>query len=358
MNVVLEGLTKSFGGAPVLDGLNLTVRDQEFLSLLGPSGCGKTTTLNIVAGFIEPDGGSVFFDGEPMNDVPANRRGTGMVFQKYALFPHMTVFDNIAYGLKLRKAESSLIKHEVAAALDLVGLPGKEQRYPQQLSGGEQQRVALARALAIKPRVLLFDEPLSNLDAKLRKRMQTELRQVQRAVEITTIYVTHDQEEAFVLSDRVAVMNNGRIEQVGSPVEIYENPRTDFVADFIGEFNVFEGKILSIVESKAMLDVDNTRLLIPVSDTPDAGQRVKIAIRPEKVGLSKEPLIGENVLPGEIISRRFSGALSQFVVTFGGMQIVAQLPNIRLIRSLKVGDQVYVELRPDDWTILSKRHSE
>ncbi len=286
--VRLENLVKRFDGVTAVDDVSLTIRSGEFLSLVGPSGCGKTTTLNLIAGFIAPDAGEMFVDGERLNDVPIYRRKMGMVFQSYALFPHMTVFDNIAFGLRMQKLPESTVRREIGRALELVRLPGVEQRYPRQLSGGQQQRIALARALVINPRVLLLDEPLSNLDAKLRKEMRIELRDIQKAVGITAIFVTHDQEEALSLSDRLAVMHQGRIDQVGTPIEIYETPQTEFVNSFIGETNLLALRVLEVQGGEAWLDLGGKRLALQLGDAAvQPGDLLKVSIRPEKIGLSE-----------------------------------------------------------------------
>lgn len=247
--VQLRSITKRFGSMVAVDRVSLDIKDGEFVSLLGPSGCGKTTTLRIIAGFIEPEEGDVLVMGEDISDRPPHKRNMGMVYQNYALFPHMTVFDNIAYGLRRRKLPMPRIREAVGRALELVQLTGLGDRYPNQLSGGQQQRVALARAVAIEPKVLLLDEPLSNLDAKLRKQMQVELRDLQRRLKITTIYVTHDQEEALVLSDRIVVMSGGRVMQVGKPGAIYHRPANTFVANFIGSINFLRGRLTKLTNS-------------------------------------------------------------------------------------------------------------
>ena len=234
----------AYGATPVLHDVDLDVHKGELVSLLGPSGCGKTTTLNIIAGFLEPSRGTVSLGGRVVNQVPPYRRNTGMVFQSYALFPHMNVFDNVAFGLRIRRLPAAETARRVREALALVRLEGLGDRAIRQLSGGQQQRVAIARALAIDPLVLLMDEPLSNLDAQLRRQMRVELRRLQRQVGITTIFVTHDQEEALTLSDRLVVMNHGRIEQVGTPVELYRKPRTAFVAQFLGHPNFLSGEVV------------------------------------------------------------------------------------------------------------------
>ena len=235
VNVQLVNVTKRFEEIVATDHVNLNIKEGEFFTLLGPSGCGKTTTLRLIAGFYTPDEGEIFFGNTLMNSVPPFKRNTGMVFQNYAIFPHMNVFNNVAYGLKIRKMKYKNLKKRVLEALELVRLGDLEKRLPSQLSGGQQQRIALARALVIEPDVLLFDEPLSNLDAKLRIEMRTEIKKIQKRLKITSIYVTHDQEEALSISDRIAIMNNGSIQQVGSPKQVYTNPQNAFVADFIGQ---------------------------------------------------------------------------------------------------------------------------
>ncbi|HIP74610.1 MAG TPA: ABC transporter ATP-binding protein [Thermococcus paralvinellae] len=271
---------------------SLKAKEGEFLTLLGPSGCGKTTTLRIIAGFEKPDRGEVLFDGRVMNEIPPYGRNIGMVFQDYALFPHMSVFKNIAFGLELRKLPRREIEKRVLRILKLVGLEGLENRYPEQLSGGQQQRVALARALVIEPEVLLLDEPLSNLDAKIRERLRGEIKRIQKELSITTIYVTHDQEEAMAISDRIAVMKDGTIEQVGKPLEIYYNPKTEFVARFLGLSNILE---LEAENGKAHLG----KLCFNVG----RDGKVKIFFRPESVYITEgdfAEIVGHELLPGRI----------------------------------------------------------
>ncbi len=242
--VELRNVTKTFDDQQVLKGINLKIYENEFLTLLGPSGCGKTTTLRIIAGFVEPDGGKLLFNGIEISKLPPYKREVNTVFQKYALFPHLNVFDNIAFGLTIKKTEKTVVKQKVEKMLSLVGLSGYEKRDVISLSGGQQQRVAIARALINEPKVLLLDEPLGALDAKLRKEMQTELKKIQKEVGITFIYVTHDQEEALSMSDTVVVMKDGEIQQIGTPTDIYNEPENRFVADFIGESNIIEGNMI------------------------------------------------------------------------------------------------------------------
>ncbi|RLF25672.1 MAG: ABC transporter ATP-binding protein, partial [Thermoprotei archaeon] len=259
VSVKLVEVTKRFGDFVAVDHISFHVREGEFFTLLGPSGCGKTTTLRLIAGFYKPDEGEIYFDNKLVNDLPPWKRNIGMVFQNYALWPHMNVWDNIAYGLKVRKIPRREIEKRVKEAIRLVGLEGLEKRKPSQLSGGQQQRVALARALVIEPQVLLLDEPLSNLDAKVRAQLRVEIRKLQKKLKITTIYVTHDQEEALSISDRVAVMSHGRILQIGTPREVYENPSSRFIADFIGMSNFIEGTVkelhppMALIEAKGVL---------------------------------------------------------------------------------------------------------
>jgi len=271
---------------------HLEARDGEFLTLLGPSGCGKTTTLRIIAGFEKPERGEILFDGKRVNDLPPYERGIGIVFQDYALFPHMTVFKNIAFGLEMKRLPKAEIERRVRWALELVGLEGLENRYPEQLSGGQQQRVALARALVVEPDVLLLDEPLSNLDAKIRERLRGEIKRIQRELGITTVYVTHDQEEAMAVSDRIAVMNVGRVEQVGKPLELYYRPRTEFVARFLGLSNILE---LKAENGKACLG----------GLCFDVGRdgKVRVFFRPESVHVKPgdtAEVIDHELLPGRI----------------------------------------------------------
>lgn len=284
-SVELQNVTKRFGDFVAVDALNLEIGDGEFFSLLGPSGCGKTTTLRMVAGFEQPTVGEIYIMGHPVAGIPAYRRPVNTVFQSYALFPHMTVAQNVAFGLEMQKVSRSEIKRRVSEALDLVRLPQLSERKPGQLSGGQQQRIALARALVNRPEVLLLDEPLGALDLKLRKAMQLELKQIQAEVGITFIYVTHDQEEALTMSDRIAVMNEGVVQQTGAPKEIYEHPSNRFVADFIGETNFVPGRVLTMGEFTSVEVAGQPWLASPEGRTLSLNQMVTIAIRPEKITL-------------------------------------------------------------------------
>jgi putative spermidine/putrescine transport system ATP-binding protein len=340
-DVRLEGLAKSYGHVRAVDGVSLTIGQGEFVTLLGPSGSGKTTTLMILAGFVAPDAGDVFIGGTRMTETPAHRRALGMVFQHYALFPHMTVFDNIAYPLRMRRVPRASIRERVRAALALVRLPGVGARYPRQLSGGQQQRIALARALVYEPQLLLMDEPLGALDKKLREDMQVELRTLQQSLGITTLYVTHDQEEAMALSDRVVVMRDGRLEQDGAPADLYERPRTRFVADFIGASNCLEGKLE--VTGDSWRFVTREGLALPASPaTSLAGQPAHLVIRPERIRWA-------DVEPAEVSARGVLTAVTYLgeriryrVCLDGGPSVTVTHPNVSGVRRLAPGTAVRV----------------
>ena len=290
VDVELCGLHKRYGALVVVESLDLRIEPGEFVSLLGPSGCGKTTTLRAISGLVRPDGGEVRVGGRVMNDVPAHRRGLGLVAQNYALFPHMTVRDNVAFGLRMRKVPAADIERRTQEALATVQLASMADRYPRQLSGGQQQRVALARCLVIEPDVLLLDEPLGALDKKLREAMQVELKSLQRQVGITTIFVTHDQEEALTMSDRIAVMHQGRLQQFGTPEEIYERPRNRFVADFIGVCNFLACRVAKCGPGLVQVSLEDGALVpvaVPVGATGfTEGARAVLAVRPEKIAVN------------------------------------------------------------------------
>jgi len=299
--VHIENIRKTYGEFTALEGLTLGMAEGEFVSFLGPSGCGKTTALRIVAGFEFADSGSVLIDGQAIDGLAPNRRNMGMVFQNYSLFPNMSAIDNVAFGLRVRKKSGDQVAKRAREMLELVGLSGKEANYPHQMSGGQQQRVALARALAIEPRVLLLDEPLSALDAKVRVNLRNEIRVIQKELGISTIFVTHDQEEALTISDRIAVLSQGRLEQFATPEQIYRNPATPFVAAFVGESNRFSGTVA------AGSAVDFAGSLVPLAGATShpVGTRVDVLVRPESTALL-DP--GEPGLPATVISQQFQGS--------------------------------------------------
>jgi iron(III) transport system ATP-binding protein len=317
MRVRLDGVVKRFKTMAALAGVSLVIEDGEFFTLLGPSGCGKTTTLRIIAGFYDSDEGTVYFDDVPQNGVPPAQRGIGIVFQNYALWPHMTVEGNIAYGLRLQHVPAAEIKQRIGDVLEQVGLTGLERRTPGQLSGGQQQRVAVARALVLNPRVLLLDEPLSNLDAKVRARLRSEIRRLQQDLRITTIYVTHDQEEAMVLSDRIAVMNAGMVLQIGTPVELYEHPDSLFVADFIGTSNLLPGEAVEIRGD--IVAVRTSAGIVHGAAVGSVAPRmpVVVAVRPENVRLA-DGTAAETVLPGTVALTQYLGSLIRYEVEMAG----------------------------------------
>jgi putative spermidine/putrescine transport system ATP-binding protein len=310
----LTGVQKHFGEFHAVDDFNLVAERGEFVSFLGPSGCGKTTTLRMIAGFEQPTAGTIRIAGEDVTNRPPNRRNVGMVFQSYALFPNMTVADNIGFGLKVRKRPGDQIRKRVTELLELINLPNNGSRYPYQLSGGQQQRVALARALAFEPQVLLLDEPLSALDAKIRVALRHEIRSIQRQLGITTVYVTHDQEEALSLSDRVVVMSQGRMEQVGTPFEIYNFPSTAFVASFVGTLNVLTGAVADAGRGELTIAGQPVRVARPFEGA--AGREVRLALRPEMVSLGAGG-DGENRLTGKVVDVSFLGSIVRIRVGLG-----------------------------------------
>ena len=347
----LENCTMAFDGEVVLDNINLYINDHEFLTLLGPSGCGKTTTLRIIGGFQTPTSGTVFFDGVRINDVPPHKRAVNTVFQKYALFPHLNVFENIAFGLRIPKADpenkkkvklpEQEIRSRVMEMLEIVNLKGFEKRRINQLSGGQQQRVAIARALVNQPKVLLLDEPLGALDLKLRKDMQNELKRIQQTMGITFIYVTHDQEEALSMSDTVVVMDKGRIQQIGTPEDIYNEPKNAFVADFIGESNILDG----IMRADGVVEIFNRKFqCLDKGFLPD--EPVDVVIRPEDVDIVPED---QGQLKGTVTSVTFKGVHYDTIVDFYGFKWLIQTTDY-----CPVGSRIGIKIDPDGIHVMKK----
>lgn len=337
----LKNIRVMFDDEQVLDGLNLSIRDKEFITLLGPSGCGKTTTLRIIAGFLEPDEGEIVFEGKKLNGVPAYKRQVNTIFQRYALFPHLNVYENIAFGLRIKKQKEAEIKKSVKEMLKLVNLEGFEKRRVNTLSGGQQQRVAIARAIANQPKVLLLDEPLAALDLKLRKDMQKELRNIQRKLGITFIFVTHDQEEALTLSDRVVVMDKGRIQQVGTPQDIYNEPQNAFVADFIGESNILDGTMIK--DFYVNFSGNNFECL---DKGFEENEQIDVVVRPEDVDIVD---ISSGMLKGLVTSVDFLGVHYEIIVDIGGFKWM-----IQTTEEHKVGEEVGLYIEPDAIHIMKK----
>lgn len=359
MHVTLQQVIKRFGSTTVVDGVSFEIRDGEMFFLLGPSGCGKTTVLRMIAGFYQPDGGSLLFDGKPVHNVPPNKRNTGMVFQNYALWPHLTVAENVAYGLDTRGVPGDEKGKRVREALEIVKMTPYADRSPTQLSGGQQQRVALARALVIRPGILLLDEPLSNLDAKLRLEMRDELRRIHDETKITTLYVTHDQKEALSMADRMAVMRDGVIEQIGSPREIYRQPRNRFVAEFIGEMN-FVGGTVTKGEGGRGVEAPPTFALSVKSGVGElkghsaakmeTGQKVWCGFRPEAVRLGGD---GANSFPATVLDTTYLGEVEQFQLKLSdGTLVKAQVSNPD--RAYRNGEPVTFTVDPHDLIVLGE----
>ena len=339
--IELRDVTVGFDGEIVLDRLNLSIGDGEFVTLLGASGCGKTTTLRVIGGFIKPSSGEVFFDGREVSDIPPNKRPVNTIFQRYALFPNYNVFDNIAFGLKIKKVPKDEIARRVTDVLRLVNLSGFEKRRVTNLSGGQQQRVAIARALVNEPKVLLLDEPLAALDLKLRKDMQRELRNIQKELGITFIYVTHDQEEALSMSDTVVVMSNGRIQQIGTPIDIYNEPKNAFVADFIGESNILDGVMLA--DRKVRF---SGHTFTCVDSGFEAREPVDVVIRPEDVDIVPEE---RGMLRGTVTSVTFLGVHYEIIVDIGGFKWMIQTTDF-----VDVNEHIGLYIEPDAIHIMKK----
>jgi putative spermidine/putrescine transport system ATP-binding protein len=347
----INRLHKQFGDMTAVSGFDLDVEQGELLSLLGPSGCGKTTALRMIAGFERPTSGTIHLNGKDITAQPPNQRHIGMVFQSYALFPNMTVADNVGFGLKLKGLTGDAARKRVGELLDLIQMPDKGRSYPYQLSGGQQQRVALARALAIEPQVLLLDEPLSALDAKIRVDLRAEIRRIQQQLHITTLYVTHDQEEAMSLSDRVVVMNKGVIEQVGVPFDVYNYPTTAFVAHFVGQLNVLPVTVTDAAAGRVALGDQSIALEPPLAATN--GQVVSLAIRPEELELGAAE--GRNNLRGVVESITFLGSIVRVRAAVGEAKFNADLFNERLLTLPKAGEPVTINFPPHAAWVLSEQ---
>lgn len=341
-NVVeLKNISVTFDEEKILDHIDLKIKDKEFVTLLGPSGCGKTTTLRVIAGFVRPDEGDVLFDGEIINALPPHKRQVNTIFQRYALFPHLNVYENVAFGLRVKKVPEKEIKNQVADILKLVNLSGYEKRNISKLSGGQQQRVAIARAIINRPKVLLLDEPLAALDLKLRKDMQVELKNIQKSLGITFVFVTHDQEEALAMSDTVVVMNEGIIQQIGTPQDIYNEPENAFVADFIGESNILDG-----IMKKDFLAVINGKEFECLDSGFAENERVDIVIRPEDVDIVP---LDKGMLEGEVTSVTFLGVHYEIIVDVCGFKWMIQTTDEH-----KVGEKVGLFIEPDALHVMKK----
>jgi len=339
--IKLKNISISFDEEKIIDNMNLYIRDKEFITFLGPSGCGKTTTLRIIAGFLQPDSGEVIFDGKVINDVPPHKRQLNTIFQRYALFPHLNVYENIAFGLRLQKISEKEIKETVTEMLSLVNLKGFERRNIASLSGGQQQRVAIARALAVKPKILLLDEPLGALDLKLRKDMQVELKNIQKRLGITFIYVTHDQEEALSMSDTIVVMNGGKIQQIGTPLDIYNEPKNAFVADFIGESNIIEG----VMRADFWVEMAGNKFKC-LDKGFGVDEEVDVVVRPEDVDIVKAE---DGMISGKVTSITFKGVHYEIIVEIKGFKWMIQSTDYQ-----EVGSTIGLVIEPDAIHIMKK----
>lgn len=355
IDVELRGIMKKFQNNVVVQDFNLQVEQGEFIAFLGPSGCGKTTTLNMIAGFLDPDGGDLLIKGQRMNGVPPYKRELGMVFQTYSLFPHMTVAENIAYGLKLRKVGKQEMQERVKRVLELVKLPNVADRYPKQLSGGQRQRIAIARALVIEPSLLLLDEPLSNLDAKLREELRDELKRLHQEIGVTTIFVTHDQEEALALSDRIVVLNHGFVEQIGTPLEIYNQPASEFVHTFIGKTNRMEGEVIAIDADSIKVRTTGGLLIQAAKQARDFSlqQKVIVFVRPEKIKLSDTGVhTGANQVEGHLQLASFLGSYTECEVVAGKHTLSVKVQMSDKSAEREAGTTVYCNWDAEDVLIM------
>lgn len=354
VRVSVKEVWMRFGDVVALKGVSLDVDEGEFVTLLGPSGCGKTTLLRIIAGLYRPTSGRVFFDEDDVTGKPSWERNVGLVFQDYALWPHMTVFDNIAYGLKRRGLSRSEIKERVRNIASLLGLTELLERYPHQLSGGQQQRVALARALVINPSVLLLDEPLSNLDAKIRVNVRAEIKRLQKKLKITTIYVTHDQEEALVISDRIAVMRMGEIEQVGTPFDVYFKPRSTYVADFVGQVNMMQAEVRSRGEGRVLLETRIGPLIAYSDDAPPPGSRVHVMFRPEYVEILSRESDEPNTFLGVVDVVQFLGGLVRIEARVNDTLMKVDIGRPLNLKLPQSGERIYIRIPPEHVRVLTQ----
>ncbi|MEZ5405815.1 MAG: ABC transporter ATP-binding protein [Verrucomicrobiia bacterium] len=353
--VELLGIVKRFGSFTAISDVTLQIKPGEFMTFLGPSGCGKTTLLRMISGFDTPTEGRVLLAGEDVTFVPPHKRNVNQVFQSYALFPHLTVRENIEFGLKMQKVPKSEMIERVNSAVEIVALTGFEERKPSQLSGGQRQRVALARAIVCRPKVLLLDEPLSALDAKLRHSMQIELKRLQKKLGITFVFVTHDQEEALTMSDRIAIIHKGKIEQLGDATEIYHYPKTNFVANFIGQANILKARVLDRegVQGRVKLD-EGTVLTVNMANLASNVEEALVSIRPEKIHLQKNKPQGENVMEVQIQEEIFKGAIDQMqLVTNSGLELTAVVANESMLdESFHKGEKLFCQFHPNDIVVV------
>jgi spermidine/putrescine ABC transporter ATP-binding subunit len=355
-SIWVDGVAKKYGDVSVVDDVSFDVRPGEFVSLLGPSGCGKTTTLRMIAGFVMPSGGRVL-NGADVTYAPPDKRNVGFVFQNYALWPHMTVLENITFGLKLRGRTSTAIRSKADEVLGITGLTGFEGRLPRQLSGGQQQRVALARALALDPALLLMDEPLSNLDRALRITMRRELKQLQSRLNMTTLYVTHDQEEALSMSDRVVIMSGGKIARIAKPREIYEDPRSEFVADFVGNTNFFDGRVVEVADDRAVVQCGaSLKFAVTREDSISVGQQVRVLLRPERIRVKGRPEARENELSACIEMIEYFGPTIRYTAKLqSGESLYIETHNTS--QDHVIDDQIWIEIEPKHFRLLHRNEA-
>lgn len=342
-SVEFQGVTKRFGKTVAVESTDIVIEQGEFFSMLGPSGCGKSTTLRMLAGFLTPTTGRILVNGRDITDLPPEARGIGIVFQNYAIFPHMNVFDNIAFGLVERGENKATIKRKVEAALEQVGLGGYGERFERELSGGQKQRVALARVLVIEPEILLLDEPLSALDKQMREEMKFWIKDIQKSIGITTVYVTHDQSEALTMSDRIAVMNQGKMLQIGTPVEIYEKPTSRFIAEFIGDSNLLDATVVSLNDAGCKVDLDDGVIVdarVSEEVTVATGDKIGLLLRPEMVRLAPSHDGEQPQLSGKIANEVYQGALRRYRIIANKHEIVVEVPNRPELAQLSPGTPV------------------